>query len=463
MAAPASRLAVAFALLASAALLAGCEPGSQEVAEPAAARSVAALPGPSALATLRRGAIATGGDACPAVTAPLGPHRGGVYYAAPTGHGRGLLVTSPAPLAEILAQLVPGDKVVALPGDYGEVAWPAGISGNAEAPITLSAQHPAVAIEGTPPELVARPAAAQNRTALSLVLHDIEHVRIEGIYGRIEIEGGGHIELAGNHHYEQPGQNLQLFDVAAVSVHHSLFENYRLKPGSGADWHTDYGIAAYVQAGLAVHHNLFSGGFNHAISLKERNHEVSITCNRFTNCGRHCLELGQQTDGRPPGQPPVDRTSSGVLVENNLIEKTDDKLVNADFAVMVMNVDDVALSRNRFIGFEHSLLISSYWAPSYCSDLGEAMSQIGLAPRFVRLADNEFIGATGLRITGRGVAGDRVEIGGSKGATVSCGLRPLTPLTCDAACCRWDPPPATEAAPEVTLLDDTVSCAPEAW
>jgi hypothetical protein len=415
------------------------------------------------LEALWQAAAATGSMACPAVTAGLGPQRGALYYAGPTGDGTGLLATTPGRLETILEQLVPGDTVIALAGDYGSVKWPEGVNGRADAPITLRADHQAVTITGEPPDLVAKPVAAEQRTTLSLALHDIESVRIEGIYGAIEVEGGGNIELRGNHHFQNPGHNLQLFDVDAVSVHHSLFENYRLKPGSDQDWHTDYGIAAYLQTRLAVHHILFSGGFNHAISLKERNQDVTISCNRFVNCGRHCLELGQQTDGRAPGQTPNDRTSSRVLVQNNLIEKTEDRLVNADFAVMIMNVDDIELVNNRFAGFDYSVLVSSYWAPSYCSDLGEAMSQVGVVPGFVRLADNEFRGETNLRFTGRGVEGDLIEASGMKGGPVSCEVRTLAPITCDDACCRWDPKPATEAAPTVRVNDRSLTCEAYPW
>jgi hypothetical protein len=410
------------ALLTGGLVLLGCQEARGAAGEQAPATRSAR---PEAeLEALWQAAAATGSTVCPAMTAGLGPQRGALYYAGPTGDGDGLLATTPGRLDTILEQLVPGDTVVAL---------------------------------------VAKPVAAEQRTTLSLALHDIESVRIEGIYGRIEVEGGGNIELRGNHHFENPGQNLQLFDVDAVSVHHSLFENYRLKPGSDEDWHTDYGIAAYVQTRLAVHHNLFSGGFNHAISLKERNHDVTISCNRFVNCGRHCLELGQQTDGRAPGQTPNDRTSSRVLVRNNLIEKTEDRLVNADFAVMIMNVDDIELVNNRFAGFDYSVLVSSYWAPSYCSDLGEAMSQVGVVPGFVRLADNEFRGETNLRFTGRGVEGDLIEASGMKGGPVSCEVRTLAPITCDDACCRWDPKPATEAAPTVRVYDRSLTCEASPW
>ncbi len=437
-------------------VLAGCERTSQKVEQPLPVTRPAHAP--AALASLRATASANGSAACPVVAPALGPHRGALYYAAPDGRGGGLLANQPGRLQTVLEQLVPGDMVVVQAGDYGSIQWPAGVDGRPEAPITLRAEHLAVNIAGEPPDLVVQTIEPAARTRLSLTLHDVEAVRIEGIYGRIEVEGGNNIELRANHHFENPGQNVQLFDIDAVNVHHSLFENYRLKPGSEEDWVTDYGIAAYVQTRLGVHHNVFSGGFNHAISLKERSHDITVSCNRFTNCGRHCLELGQQTDGRASGKAPVDRTSARLLVQNNLIEKTDAKLVNGDFAVMVMNINDVELSRNRFVGFDYALLVASYDAPSNCSDLGETMSQIGTLPKYVRLTDNSFEGEAELRFTGRGVAGDLIEVDGLTGGPLSCELRTLPRISCDAACCRWDPSPATAAAPTLKVRDRSLSC-----
>src|SRR5918996_6538311 len=158
------------ALLTVGLILLGCEQAQEEAGGQApatrSARPDAELEG------LRQAAAATGSTACPAVTAGLGPHRGALYYASSTGDGTGLLATTPGRLETILEQLVPGDTVIALAGDYGSVKWPEGVSGRADAPITLRADHKAVTITGEPPDLVAKPVAAEQRTTLSLALHD---------------------------------------------------------------------------------------------------------------------------------------------------------------------------------------------------------------------------------------------------------------------------------------------------
>lgn len=397
--------------------------------------------------------------ACPQAAAALPESRGRTLYASVQGQGDGETEATPIALEWAVAMAAPGDTVVIAPGDYGELTWPAGLYGDPEDPITLRAEHRAVRIEGEAPDLVAKPAAPELYSRVSLKLHDAQHVRIDGIYGRIETHEVAHIEFANNYHHGNDGQNILLTEGTDVSVHGSLIENFELRPGYTESWLTDYGIANYDQQRVSFHNNHFNGGFNHAISLKTSNADVTISCNRFSNCGRHCLELGQQTDGKLPDAAPTDRTSERVLIKNNLFEVTDETYVNADYAVMIMNVDDVVLEENRFTGiFRHSILLSSYWEPTYCSSTGEMMSQVGIQPDFVRIADNHFDGETNIRVTGRGVIGDVLEIGEVNGGPVSCELMDLAPITCDTACCRWEPSPDDEGPPEVRSLDDSIAC-----
>ncbi len=398
-------------------------------------------------------------NACPKAAAELPESAGRIIYASDAGQGDGIARETAASLEEAVWMATPGDSIVLLPGNYGELSWPPEKSGTESDPITIRAEHPAVQIAGDAPDLVATPVEPGLVSTLSLKLKEAHHVRIDGIFGRIEVHKGSHIELVNNHHLGNDGQNIELAGSTDVSVHGSLIENFELRPGYAESWLTDYGAANYYQQRVAYHNNVFNGGFNHAISLKTNNSDITISCNRFNNCGRRCIELGQQTDGRLPGDEPTDRTSERVLVKRNLFEMTDETYVNADYPVMIMNADDVVLEENRFTGpFAHSILLSNYWEPTYCSSTGELMSQVGVQPNFVRIADNHFEGSTKIRITGRGVAGDTVEIGKVSGGPVSCEVMDLAPITCDTACCAWDPAPASEHPPDISLLDDSIDC-----
>ncbi len=399
-------------------------------------------------------------SACPQAAPHLPESRGRILHVAVAATGDGTSPDRATTLDHAVSMAMPGDTILLAPGYYDEFAWPAELGGVSDNPITLRAEHPAVHLSGEAPNLAAMFTAPELVSELSLQLHHASHVRVDGIYGRIEVHKSSHIELLNNHHRGHDGQNIQLTRSNDISVHHNLIENFELRSGyAGESWFTDYGAANYFQERLAYHHNYFNGGFNHAISLKTSNNDVTISCNRFNNCGRRCLELGQQTDGRLPAGAPTDRTSQRVLVKRNLFEMTDRTYVNADFAIMIMNVDDVILEENRFTGiFTHSILLSNYWAPTYCASTGETMSQVGILPNATRIANNHFDGETNIRITGRGVIGDRLEIGGVSGGPVSCEVMDLAPITCEDACCLWDPSPDSEKAPEISLLDESIIC-----
>lgn len=400
-------------------------------------------------------------SACPKAAANLPESRGRVFYVDSLGLGiEGETKDDAISYDRAVIKAKPGDTIQLAPGQYGDLVWPKDLDGTPDDPITLRAEHPAVRMSGEAPDLIATPVDELLFSEVwSLKLDNAAYIRIDGIYGYIEAHEVSHIELLNNYHHGNDGNNILLTNSTDVSVHDSIIENFELRPGYAESWFTDYGVANYYQERVAYYRNYFNGGFNHAISLKTNNSDITISCNRFNNCGRHCIELGQQTDGKVPGSDAIDRTSQRVLIKRNLFEVTDRNFVNADYAVMIMNVDDVILEENRFTGiFEHSILLSSYWEPTYCSSTGEFMSQIGIQPNFARIADNHFDGKTNIRITGRGVPGDTVEISKVTGGPVSCEVLKLAPITCEESCCTWDPSPQTEQPPEISLLDNSIDC-----
>jgi hypothetical protein len=391
----------------------------------------------------------------PIATPTLPASSGTTYYASPSGSGSGTSASSPTTLMNAINKANPGDIVIALPGSYGGITvWPTGKSGTASAPITLKAMNRAVTIVNHNPATI----VDSQRSKINLSLNRVHDIRIDGLYGTVHGNSGNlnRIELRNNYNIGGQTHNVFMTHTDTFIIHDSLIENYEWVSDG---WLTDYGLMLYPGTNIVVYNNVFRGGFNHAISLKISVMDVTITGNRFINCGRHCIELGQQTDGKEPGKAAVDRTSKNILVKNNLFESTGELYnghpsVNAAYALTIYNADDVTIESNEWRNFDTAILVSSL-GPTYCSTYGEYLVQVPIKPDYTQLKGNRFVGATKVRIDGRGVIGDKVEISCMSGGPIAYEERNLPSFTCKPpglACCAWDGDPETTAAPNVVYL-----------
>ena len=73
----------------------------------------------------------------------------------------------------------------------------------------------------------------------------------------------------------------------------------------------DYGVRVHGGSNIIIDNNTFAGLFNHSISLKEGTTSAEILNNLFDDCGRTCIELGQNL---------TDPTVHYALVRGNTLQ-----------------------------------------------------------------------------------------------------------------------------------------------
>ena len=388
---------------------------------------------------------------------------GATIYVSPSGGGDGSTPSTPTTLADGVRRAGAGTTIQMAPGDYGSFSWPEGKNGSAEDPITLRAEHRAVTIQNLEPVEVASNLRSDVDVSLSVKGKIFENIRIDGVYGKIWTGAVRNFEIRNSHAFEHRGRNFSIVGTVGnesenVAIHDSFIEAYRVNPDlpTRAFW-TDYGVFLYPSRGVRIYRNVFRGGFNHAISLKQNVHDVTIENNKFVDCGRHCVELGQTTDGKKAGGPEVDRTSSDVVVRGNVFV-AEGTVADLGIDVLIDNADDVRVVENRFDSKGNAIRVGGLTEiPTYCRTSGEYLVQTEPhIPDDVLIADNHFDGAQRVSIEGRGSPGDTVVMSGFTGVTPSCSVISLE-MPSGSGCNAWASPP-DRSPPTVTIEDDSIRC-----
>jgi hypothetical protein len=344
----------------------------------------------------------------------------------------------------------PGTKIIVLPGSYGAYTWPSGKNGTASAPITLEAQTRAITIANHVPQKAAASARAKFG---KISLNGTQYVRIDGVNMQsVWMSGASWIEVRNAYMFGDASRGVSVASTNHVMLHDNLLENFTKSPTNSLAWFTDYGMFFYPGTDFDVYNNVWNGGFNHAISTKTSTKDLLITGNYFYNCGRHCIELGQQTDGNS-----TDRTSQNIQIRKNLFSMTDSHYVNAAYQITIYNADDVTVDDNEFRNFNTSSILISMLESVYCSSKGEKLSNVGIKPNYTKLSKLRFVGGKPLiKITTRGISGDKVEFADITGTTcdVLSGIPGGVPGPCG-----WAPGfPETTSPPTLTYLDSSIHC-----
>jgi hypothetical protein len=181
----------------------------------------------------------------------------------------------------------------------------------------------------------------------------------------------------------------------------------------------DYGIMAYETERLLVQNSSFINASNgHDISLKNLVGYTEILNNRFVECTRHCLELGQ--NGNIRTRP---STSGVAVVRGNVFERP---LINAitQRALCTLVIED-----NQFIDVTGwAVQTWPYWAkypfgrsgddgtlyvPKCPMPKDQVNGQTG--PMRTTISNNSFSGNARMSFEGRGVTDDTVEVTGNTG------------------------------------------------
>jgi hypothetical protein len=202
----------------------------------------------------------------------------------------------------------------------------------------------------------------------------------------------------------------------------------------------DYGIRAYRVDALRIARNSFTGTNNHDISTKQLVGYTEILDNLFVECGRHCIELGQ--NGNTPGCP---TTGEKTIVKGNVF---DSPMINAITQRYNLRL---IVSENEFRNVGNNTVHNwPFWKRFNCGRGNEKLLVPSPSPLRTEVVNNTFVGSNRLRFEGRGVADDSVLVRRNSGGA-SCS-RPS--MRSDAAAVHTDlettDPPRLDPASDVS-------------
>ncbi|MEO1016383.1 MAG: right-handed parallel beta-helix repeat-containing protein [Pseudomonadota bacterium] len=177
----------------------------------------------------------------------------------------------------------------------------------------------------------------------------------------------------------------------------------------------DYGIRVHRSNNVKILDNVFEGAFNHAVSAKDKVFGMDIRGNRFTDCGRLCVEASQTVDGTMS----KDDTSDNIRVESNefIGKSLGAKPSFNGLGIRLGNAVNVYVRNNKFTG---------NWRLPVFSDFGSVgadnNSRLGVFgskhPTRAHIEGNVFNGGT-IALNGRGRVDDTMFVSGNKG-NASC-------------------------------------------
>lgn len=284
-------------------------------------------------------------------------------------------VSSSGELSAALNAARPGDHIVLASGNYNFPEIKKG--GTADAPVVIRAETPAT----------------------------------EG--GNSEIMGGvsinaSNIVLDGFHFQDASFNAVGVFESANVQICRNAIRNSR---------NQDYGVRIHESTGVVVSGNHFEGSFNHGISMKNRVGGVSITNNRFVDCGTMCLDIGQTQDGH---LGITDNTSKVAIIEGNTFEG------RGGNGAKFKNIEMVRFANNIFTGDWRAPIETNFGSMGGDHfEPGQRIGQYGPAfPTLIEMSCNRFGDAGTLILNGRGSLNDTIRINNNSGS-VDCRVGPF--------------------------------------
>lgn len=191
-------------------------------------------------------------------------------------------------------------------------------------------------------------------------LYNVSNLTVDGIFiagGNIalDLKGTSNMTVRCSTFHEMEGTGvLVVRNTGSLKLQNNTVINHKLgcsslnksECGHKSDGSvlplTDYGFRLHIVQDAQIIGNRFDGMFNHAISLKERIPTAVINKNTFNNCGRTCLELGQEPSTTAAGDISC---GQAVVTENvfNNVRRPEELTV-----LLVKNIHRVTYSNNIF-------------------------------------------------------------------------------------------------------------------
>lgn len=110
----------------------------------------------------------------------------------------------------------------------------------------------------------------------------------------------------------------------------------------------DYGIRMYDTGTVDIQKNTFGTLFNHSISTKSNVRYAYVAGNTFNQCGRNCIEPGQE----PNTTRYPNRTSDEIVITGN----TFNNVIRTATVILVKNVRKVTFTNNRLNNVQGRLI-----------------------------------------------------------------------------------------------------------
>ena len=227
---------------------------------------------------------------------------------------------------------------------------------------------------------------------------------------------------------DQANENKQ-FNIQFIgnTLHNDIERSFQISGSGRYSYDMDYGFRIHDANSVYIANNTFTGGFNHAVSLKRKVKYALIENNNFISCGNACIHAGQQ--GNTTANPDI--ISDLIKIRNNRfsIQTRQDR----SDGVEVMNVHKAIVTNNSFNGFTGDRALHLFYFSNGYNGLS------GYINRGVP-ADRQLIQS------GNGAAGARTpqSTGGCSGPSTS----PPSPVT---------PPPAPR---ECTVAEGFATVSP---
>ena len=224
------------------------------------------------------------------------------FFASPQGAGTACSSGSPCSLSQLISKVQAGDIGIVNAGTYTGNINISAKSGTAAEPITLRAQNFAV----TCTDPVNDPDGCQvantaSRSFLNLILRfsGSDFWNLEGLQVRDLRCKGASVSNPSNNgrlsfvHFISSSNNTTLaFEFCSDwIVEHSYFTGLNAAANTG-----DYGIISFWTDDMIYRNLYFGGQFNHSISLKRGDRDVTIDRIVCEGAYSHCMIYGQEQD-----------------------------------------------------------------------------------------------------------------------------------------------------------------------
>ena len=256
------------------------------------------------------------------------------FFASPQGAGTACSSGSPCSLSQLISKVQAGDIGIVNAGTYTGNINIIAKSGTAAEPITLRAQNFAVTCTdpvNDPDGCQVANTASRSFLNLILRLRGSDFWNLEGFQIRDLRCGNASVANSSNNgrisfvHFISSSNNKPLtFDLCSDwIVEHSYFTGLNSAANTG-----DYGIISFWTEDMIYRNLYFGGQFNHSISLKRGDRDITIDRIVCEGAYTHCMIYGQEQDDTQHASASSTSCPSRLVDDGTVQNITDQTVLN---------------------------------------------------------------------------------------------------------------------------------------